>query len=213
MIKRHTDLRKEYLSSSLDEKSINADPFKQFSNWFEDAVNAEVEEPNAMVLSTADLMGNVSARVVLLREVDKGGFVFFSNYQSRKASQLESNPQAALTFHWHVPERQIRVEGKVKKITRTESVAYFNSRPYESRVSACISPQSAIIPDRSFLEAMREGFILDLNGQPPQCPDNWGGYRLKPALVEFWQGREGRLHDRLRYLRSGNKWNLERLAP
>ena len=213
MTKQHADLWKEFLSSSLDEKSIHTDPFKQFSGWFEDAVKAEIEEPNAMVLSTADFIGNVSARVVLLKGVDKGGFVFFSNYQSRKGSQLEANPRAALTFHWQIAHRQIRVEGKVKKITRNESVSYFNSRPLDSRVSACISPQSAIIPDRSFLEAMREGFILDLNGHPPQCPDNWGGYRLKPTLVEFWQGREGRLHDRLRYQWKGNKWNLERLAP
>ena len=213
MTKRLSDLRKEYLFSSLDEKTIDADPLKQFSNWFEDAINAEVEEPNAMVLSTADLRGNVSARVVLLKGVDQGGFVFFSNYQSRKGTQLALNPLAALTFHWQPIGRQVRVEGKVKKVSRKESVAYFNNRPHDSRVSACISPQSAIIPDRFFLEAMREGFLLDLGDSPAQCPENWGGYLLRPTMVEFWQGRPHRLHDRLRYQRSGNNWKLERLAP
>ena len=213
MIKPLSGLRKEYLSSSLDEKSVNPDPLKQFSRWFKDAIQAEIEEPNAMVLSTSDPDGNVSGRVVLLKSVQKNGFVFFTNYDSRKGIQLASNPKAALTFLWYVIERQIRVEGSVAKISRKESETYFNSRPADSRISACVSPQSCIIPDRSFLESMREGFLLDLNGQPPQCPDYWGGYLLKPTLIEFWQGRVHRLHDRLQYRRSGNKWILERLAP
>jgi len=213
MTKRIGDPGKKYLFSSFDEQSIHTDPFKQFSRWFAEATKAKTVEPGAMVLSTADFEGNVSARVVLLKGIEKGGFVFFTNYQSRKGFQLESNPRAALTFHWQAIERQIRVEGKVSKVSRTESVAYFNSRPYDSRVSACISPQSAVIPDRSFLESMREGFMLDLGGSPPPCPDNWGGYRLKPTMMEFWQEREHRLHDRFRYRLKNHAWFAERLAP
>ena len=213
MTKRLADLRKEYLFSTLDEQSIQHDPLEQFLKWFEEAIHAEIEEPNAMVLSTSDSQGHISGRVVLLKEVEKNGFVFFTNYDSRKGKQLAVNPAAALTFLWFAIERQVRVEGKVVKISRKESEAYFNSRPVDSRVSACVSPQSCVIPDRGFLESMREGFMLDLNGLPPQCPDNWGGYVLKPDLVEFWQGRAHRLHDRIQYLRSGNKWFIERLAP
>jgi pyridoxamine 5'-phosphate oxidase len=213
MTKRLSDLRKEYLLSSLDERSVDPDPLIQFSKWFEDATNAGVEEPNAMVLSTADLAGNVSGRVVLLKGVEKNGFMFFTNYDSRKGMQLADNPRAALTFLWYAIERQVRVEGSVRKISRKESEAYFNSRPADSQLSASVSPQSCIIPDRSFLESMREGFILDLAGQTPRCPENWGGYVLKPTLVEFWQGRAHRLHDRLQYRLHAGAWNLQRLAP
>jgi pyridoxamine 5'-phosphate oxidase len=213
MTKHLPQLRKEYLVSSLDEKAVNADPLKQFSRWFDDAVHAGIEEPNAMVLSTADPEGNVSGRVVLLKGVEDKGFVFFSNYESRKGMQLSSNPKAALTFLWFALERQIRVEGNVVRISRKESEVYFNSRPVDSRISASVSPQSCIIPDRGFLESMREGFMLDLNGLPPKCPDNWGGYLLKPTLVEFWQGRAHRLHDRIRYSWKKQKWVIERLAP
>lgn len=213
MTKPISHLRKEYLLSSLDEKSVDPDPLNQFSKWFDDAVNAHAEEPNAMVLSTADSEGNVSGRVVLLKGVEKNGFVFFTNYESRKGRQLAGNPKAALTFLWYAIERQIRIEGRVVKIGRKESEQYFLSRPFDSRLSACVSPQSCIIPDRSFLESMREGYLLDLADQNPQCPDNWGGYLLKPTLVEFWQGRAHRLHDRLQYRLSGKIWKLERLAP
>jgi pyridoxamine 5'-phosphate oxidase len=213
MTKLLTSLRKEYLFSSLDEKLVDPDPLKQFSLWFEDALQAEIEEPNAMVLSTADGDGNVSGRVVLLKGVENNGFVFFTNYDSLKGIQLASNPKAALTFLWFPIERQIRVEGGIIKISRKDSETYFDSRPADSRISACVSPQSCIIPDRTFLESMREGFILDLNGQPIQCPENWGGYLLKPTMVEFWQGRAHRLHDRIKYRKAGKKWILERLAP
>jgi pyridoxamine 5'-phosphate oxidase len=213
MIKLHVARRKEYLFSSLDEEVVNADPLKQFSTWFADAVRAEIEEPGAMVLSTADEWGNVSGRVVLLKGVEADGFVFFTNYDSRKGRQLASNSKAALTFLWYAIERQVRVEGKAVKVSRQESEAYFNSRPADSCISACVSPQSSVIPDRSFLESMKEGFLLDLNGLPPRCPDNWGGYLLRPTLMEFWQGRAHRLHDRLQYRRAGKKWILERLAP
>ena len=132
---------------------------------------------------------------------------------SRQSPQLAANPKAALTFFWHGLERQVRVEGKVVKISRKESVAYFNSRPADSRISACVSPQSCVIPDRSFLESMRKGFMLDMEEQLPQCPDNWGGYMVRPSLIEFWQGRAHRLHDRIQYRRSGKTWKMERLAP
>lgn len=213
MTKLLSDLRREYLFSTLDEESVEADPLVQFSCWFGDAIRAEIDEPNAMVLSTCDAAGNVSGRVVLLKGLEKNGFVFFSNYDSRKGKQMASNPKAALTFLWYPIERQIRVEGRIVKISRKESMAYFNSRPADSRLSACISPQSCVIPDRAFLESMREGLLLDLNGVPPKCPDNWGGYLLRPTLIEFWQGRAHRLHDRIQYRSVGKKWVMERLAP
>jgi len=213
MTKRISDLRKEYHASLLDETLIKPDPLLQFEIWFNEAVQSGIEEPNAMVLSTADREGNVSARVVLLKGIENKGFVFFTGYESKKGIQLLSNPKAALTFHWHLPERQVRVEGTVTKISRKATLAYFNSRPLDSRVSTCISPQSSVIPDRAFLDSMREGFILDLQGLPPVCPDNWGGYCLKPMVVEFWQGRAHRLHDRIRYRMYHQRWIIERLAP
>lgn len=213
MTKKISDLRKEYITSSLDEQYIQADPLLQFQDWFNEALGSGIEEPNAMVLSTSDLDGNVSARVVLLKGIENGGFQFFTGYESQKGIQLKLNPKAALTFHWHALERQVRVEGKVLKMSRKETVAYFNSRPMDSRVSACVSPQSLVIPDRLFLESMREGFILDLQGLPPACPENWGGYILKPGRIEFWQGRARRLHDRIRYRKQGRVWIIERLAP
>ena len=213
MTKLHSEFRNEYLSSSLDEKSIDADPMKQFSLWFEDAIRADIEEPNAMVLSTCDLEGNVSARVVLLKGFEKIGFKFFTNYESHKGVQLSANPKAALTFFWHAIERQVRIEGKVTRINRKESEAYFNNRPADSRISACVSPQSRVIPDRLFLESLREGFMIDVKNQPLQCPEHWGGYLLRPARIEFWQGRAHRLHDRIQYVRTGKKWKMERLAP
>ena len=213
MTRKLHDLRKEYHFSSLDEKSIGADPLKLFSEWFEEALRLKIVEPNAMVLSTADSEGNVSGRVVLLKGTEKKGFVFFTNYSSRKGEQLASNPKAALTFLWYAMERQIRVEGNVAKISRNKSLAYFNRRPADSQISACISHQSSVIPDRAFLEIKREGLILDLKGKPPKCPENWGGYLLTPTLIEFWQGRAHRLHDRLQYTKSGKKWIMERLAP
>jgi len=188
-------------------------PLEKFNQWMDEAIVANVDEPNAMVLSTAAIHGNVTARVVLLKGLNKNGFVFFTNYESRKAIQLSENPNAALTFFWKPLNRQVRVEGIVKKTSRKESRAYFESRPLESRINASISPQSAIIPDRGFLLALREGFMLDLGGRPPQCPENWGGYCLTAKLIEFWQGREFRLHERIRYRLVNRKWVCEILAP
>jgi pyridoxamine 5'-phosphate oxidase len=207
------NLRKEYLFQPLREEDIALDPLLLFRNWFEEAEMAEVDEPNAMVLSTADHKGNVSARVVLLKDVDLGGFVFFSNYTSRKGKHLEVNAKAALTFHWKEIGRQVRIEGRVKKVPRRYSTDYFNSRPIDSRISAVASPQSCVIPNRQFLEALREGVLLDLGKGDPECPDVWGGYLLKPVLLEFWQGREHRLHDRIQYRLRGKDWIAERLAP
>ncbi len=207
------NLRKEYSFHPLLEEEVKPDPLLQFEDWFTDAVNAKVDEPNAMVLSTAGAGGRVSARVVLLKGLENGGFLFFSNYTSRKGLQLDLNPNAALTFLWREIGRQVRVEGRVRKISRAASKTYFNSRPAESRISALISPQSSTIPDRAFLEALRDGAILDLGKNDPDCPADWGGYLVKPFLVEFWQGREYRLHDRIQYLLNGKTWTIERLAP
>ncbi|MCX6307146.1 MAG: pyridoxamine 5'-phosphate oxidase [Bacteroidetes bacterium] len=213
MTKLHASLRKEYLFSTLDEKAADRNPLKQFSIWFDEAIAAEIEEPNAMVLSTADHEGNVSGRVVLLKGLEQDGFVFYTNYESRKGMQLASNPKAALTFLWFSIERQIRVEGSVVKTSRLDTEEYFNSRPADSRISACVSPQSRVIPGRPFLESLRTEFIAHGNGQPPRCPEHWGGYLLKPVMIEFWQGRAHRMHDRLRYRLDGENWILERLAP
>jgi pyridoxamine 5'-phosphate oxidase len=205
--------RREYTSGSLDESSMNADPMKHFTRWYDDANDAGIEEPNAMVLSTAGTDGHVSARVVLLKGVEPEGFVFFTNYDSRKGQQLSCNPYAALTFLWLPSERQVRVEGTVSKIPRRESVAYFENRPFDSRISAVISPQSSVIPDRSFLDNKRQKYIKRIGESMPECPPYWGGYLLKPSLVEFWQGRAHRMHDRIQYRLEGTKWLVERLAP
>lgn len=206
-------LRKEYLYTHLDENEMDAYPFHMFDRWFQHAVEAGVKEPNAMVLSTAGHGGRVSSRVVLLKNLDQGKFLFFTNYESRKGIQISQNPWASLLFFWADEERQVRVEGRVSRISRSKSVAYFNERPLESRISAVVSPQSSTIPDRMFLEVMRDGVILDLDGKSPVCPKNWGGYQLRPLLFEFWQGRANRLHDRIQYRFAGKRWLRERLAP
>lgn len=213
MEKKILNLRKEYSFAILHEENLAADPIGQFETWFKEAIMSGVIEANAMVLSTATQDGRVSARVVLLKGIEDGNFLFYTNYHSRKGQHLNVNAFVALTFHWKELERQVRVEGYVKKLNRRASQEYFNSRPLESRISACISPQSAVIPDRQFLESMRDGFMLDLNSKQPKCPINWGGYRVDPHLMEFWQGRENRLHDRLQYRRINEKWVIERLAP
>ncbi len=213
MTKSRYNSRIDYNRSALSETDLPTDPVSLFSKWYDQTMEAEVPEPDAMILSTANAGGVVSARVVLLRGVENGRFLFFTGYGSRKGRDLAANPRAALTFFWQPLERQVRVEGVVSKLTRKASVAYFNSRPLESRVSASISPQSAVIPDRTFLEAMREGFLRDLGDGQPECPPDWGGYGLKPNAVEFWQGRAHRLHDRIRYRLHGRQWVIERLAP
>jgi pyridoxamine 5'-phosphate oxidase len=206
-------VRKEYSRHSLDESEVDLNPFVQFRLWFHEAMNAELPEPNAMVLATATSDGAPSARVVLLRGFDERGLVFFTNYEGRKSAELAENSRAALLFFWAELERQVRIEGVVEKTTRQESEDYFNSRPLESRVSAWASKQSSVIPSRSFLEQKMSDLKNRYGSQEIPLPPFWGGFRLQPQAFEFWQGRENRLHDRIRYLRQGGVWRIERLSP
>ncbi|MGB2679860.1 MAG: pyridoxamine 5'-phosphate oxidase, partial [Candidatus Competibacter sp.] len=192
---------------------VDPDPIKQFQLWLQEAVAARLPEPNAMTLATADRNGRPFARVMLLKECDAEGFAFFSNYQSAKGRQLAENPQAALVFLWLELERQVRVEGKVSPIAPVESEAYFRSRPRESRLGALASRQSQVVASRRILDERFQQLADCYPGDDIPMPAHWGGYRLQPELLEFWQGRQGRLHDRLRYRRRENDWLLERLEP
>ncbi|HEX2982025.1 MAG TPA: pyridoxamine 5'-phosphate oxidase [Ignavibacteriales bacterium] len=206
-------IRKDYILRSLDEKDVDADPVRQFQSWLNDAMNAAALEPTAMALATSSKDGTPSARIVLLKGVDAGGLYFFTNYLSGKGKALEENPKAAAVFFWAELERQTRIEGIVEKLSAEESEAYFNSRPEESRISAAISPQSRIVPDRKYLEDMFAARKLELNGSSVKRPPHWGGYKIIPNMFEFWQGRANRLHDRIRYVKDNAAWKIERLAP
>ena len=207
------DLRREYALARLDEQDVNRDPIAQFARWFAEAQAAEVEEPNAMVLATATSDGTPSARVVLLKGFDERGFVFFTDYRSRKGVELEANPRAALVLRWSELERQVRVTGHATRTSAEESEAYYRSRPLGSKLGAWVSHQSRPIPSRDVLEnGLREVERRFAGGDVP-LPPYWGGYRVKPGAIEFWQGRENRLHDRIRYERDGDGWRIERLAP
>ena len=212
---RMTDARKEYEQGALDEAGVEHDPIRQFTVWYDAAVAAGVPEPEAMTLATATPAGRPSARIVLLRGYDERGFCFFSNYTSHKGRELAANPYAALTFHWVEQERQVRIEGRVEKTTAAESDSYFHSRPSQSRIGAWSSPQSAVIPNRAALEELFSQFQQQYpNETTIPRPEHWGGYRLIPDRIEFWQGRPSRLHDRLVFSRAdGSDWKLERLAP
>lgn len=208
------DLRRDYTLAGLSEKDLARDPFRQFEKWFGEAEASKLVEPNAMILSTADREGHPSARTVLLKGLDGRGFVFYGNYESRKGRELGGNPRASLLFPWIGMERQVIVEGQVVKIAREESEAYFHSRPLKSQLGAWASPQSSIVSDRSVLEESLKSVEAKFAGQTVPLPPNWGGYRLSPETVEFWQGRRNRLHDRLRYRRAKDGgWSVERLAP
>lgn len=205
-------MRNEYMRASLDEADAAADPFAQFQRWFDEAVRAELPTPNAMTLATVAADGTPGARIVLLKGADAQGFVFYTNYQSRKGRELAANPRAVLVFHWTELEREVRIEGGVEKTGTAESDAYFSSRPLGSRHAAIASPQSEVVADRSVLEN-RFAEVAKMQGEQPARPAHWGGYRLNPIAVEFWQGRRNRLHDRLLYARAGEGWSISRLAP
>lgn len=220
-------IRREYRLAALTEQDVDADPFRQFDRWFHDAQEAQCLEPNAMTLATSSLDGVPDARLVLLKGVDHGGFVFFTDYRSQKGRTLDANPRAALCFFWPELERQVRINGTVRRISREESNAYFQSRPRGSRVGAWVSQQSSVLPSRDELDARVHAATERFGDGEVPLPDHWGGYRVVPLSLEFWQGRESRLHDRIRYRRShdakdgamdaasdtGTNWTRERLSP
>jgi pyridoxamine 5'-phosphate oxidase len=208
------DLRAEYTAGGLTEADAGDDPFALFRRWFAAALEAGLPEPNAMTLATATPDGAPSARVVLLKALDDRGFTFFTNYDSRKSREMAANPRVALVFLWHPLERQVRVEGTVEQVTPGESDAYFAVRPLGSRLGAWASAQSAVIPDRAFLERQHAELLAKYpDGNVPR-PPHWGGYRVLPTVIEFWQGRPSRLHDRIRFTRQPDgTWKKERLAP
>ncbi|MEY4496278.1 MAG: hypothetical protein RL744_1342 [Pseudomonadota bacterium] len=205
-------LRKNYTFGQLSETEAPPNPLSLFQVWFDQAVKAECPEPNSMTLATADAAGNPSARIVLLKGADEAGFTFFTNYESQKGKDLAARPHAALLFHWHELERQVRIKGVVERVSPAESDEYFHSRPAASRIGAWASPQSAEIPNREYLEEAEKRFAADFGDKPPR-PEHWGGYRLHPTEIEFWQGRPSRLHDRIHYQLDGADWRIARLAP
>ncbi len=206
-------LRKEYSVQDLSEEKVNPSPVVQFRHWFDEAVNAAVNEPTAMTLATADPEGHPSARIVLLKDFSAEGLSFYSNYESKKGQQLTHNPNAALVFFWPELERQVRLEGKVNILPSGESDSYFSTRPYESKIGAWASRQSSELSSRESLKNKVDEFTSRFKDQTIPRPPFWGGYRFVPHLIEFWQGRPGRLHDRIQYRLQDNKWNISRLSP
>lgn len=213
MNKSIADIRTDYMLHSLSEEDVAADAIDQFTNWWHDALNSEIDEVNAMTLATASANGIPAARIVLLKGYDEKGFVFFTNYNSDKGNELNENPNAALVFFWKELERQVRITGRAEKISASESDNYFYSRPLESRVGAWASNQSSVIPGREILEENVKKIAEQFGAEVPR-PPHWGGYRLEPSVIEFWQGRSSRLHDRILYTKTVNgEWKIERLSP
>jgi pyridoxamine 5'-phosphate oxidase len=209
-----SDLRREYTLTGLVESDLDPNPFAQFDKWFQQALTASLAEPNAMTLATATIDGKPSARVVLLKGFDERGFVFFTNYESQKGRELSANPFAALVCYWAELERQVKISGRVSRVTAEESEAYFRSRPLGSQLGAWASHQSEVVSGREVLENRLEELTQEYRTKPVPLPPYWGGYRLAPETIEFWQGRPNRLHDRLRYsLQDGGEWLIERLSP
>jgi pyridoxamine 5'-phosphate oxidase len=209
------ELRREYTRADLLEKDILPDPIQQFDRWFTDATNAAITEANAMSVATADAAtGGPSVRVCLLKGFDERGFVFYTNYASRKGRELAANPRAALCFYWQPLERQVRIEGTVEKVTREESEAYFHSRPIGAQIGAWVSHQSETLASREELDAREQELLRKFAGRTVPLPPSWGGCRVIPTKMEFWQGRPSRLHDRIEYVRTADgKWQIRRLSP
>lgn len=207
------DLRREYASRALGEAEADADPIRQFTVWFDEAANAQIMDVNAMTLATTTPDGDPDARIVLLKGFDDDGFVFFTNYESAKGRQFAARPRACLLFFWVELERQVRITGAVTKVSRAESEEYFHSRPFESQIGAWASAQSTPVADRAALETRYAAMLAQYAEQTVPLPEFWGGYRVAPEQVEFWQGRPSRLHDRLLYTRRTSGWSRSRLAP
>lgn len=207
------NLRQDYRAAELSEADIDKNPIAQFAKWFKDALEAKLYEPNVMTLATADLTGKPSSRILLLKGFDEEGFVFFTNYNSKKGKDLQENPQAAMQFFWPELERQVRIEGMVTKATAEASTAYFHSRPKGSQIGASASPQSTVIPNREILEDRVKELTASYQETEVPRPEHWGGYVLKPSHIEFWQGRPSRLHDRITYTSVNGVWTINRLAP
>jgi pyridoxamine-phosphate oxidase len=209
-----SSLRKEYTKHSLDITNVSKDPMMQFRTWFDEAVKSEVPEPNAMSLATVSAQGIPSCRIVLLKDIESNGFVFYTNYSSDKGKDIDHQPVVALTFFWVELERQVRIQGSVSRVSKETSTAYFQSRPIKSQLGAWVSPQSAPIASRELLEHRMEAVEKQFSGQDKlPKPEQWGGYLVSPFLFEFWQGRRSRLHDRIVYTQDKDQWKIQRLAP
>jgi pyridoxamine 5'-phosphate oxidase len=213
MKKKYDEIRNEYQNKKLSKKDVHADPFQQFVRWMDEAIKAEIKEPTAMSLATTGKNLLPTNRIVLLKEIQNQGFIFFTNYESKKGYQLAENPYGSLLFFWPELERQIRIQGRIEKTSKEISDNYYLTRPAKRRIGAWASPQSQEIPNRKYLEELQSEYEKKFEGKPPQRPDHWGGFILIPYTFEFWQGRPNRLHDRIEYYLDDSDWKLRRLAP